>query len=98
MSEQWHVGRTVGRTLYKGDGPADMVGVMVGPHDEACERAQQVVRVMNEHTAVISLLEALLMALDGPGAHHDGYAKVLVDGYFHRSLRGIVDAARETQP
>jgi hypothetical protein len=33
----WHTGRTVGVTLYQGDGPADMVGVMVGPHAEACD-------------------------------------------------------------
>lgn len=24
----WHAGRTVGRTVYKGDGPDDMIGVM----------------------------------------------------------------------
>jgi len=24
----WHAGRTVGRTLYRGDGPDDMIGVM----------------------------------------------------------------------
>lgn len=27
-SESWHAGRTVGRTLYKGDGPDDMIGIM----------------------------------------------------------------------
>lgn len=24
----WHAGRTVGRTLYHGDGPDDLIGVM----------------------------------------------------------------------
>lgn len=24
----WHAGRTVGRTVYQGDGPDDMIGVM----------------------------------------------------------------------
>jgi hypothetical protein len=41
----WHTGRTVGVTLYQGDGPADMVGVMVGPHAEACVLAAGVVGI-----------------------------------------------------
>jgi hypothetical protein len=44
----WHTGRTVGVTLYQGDGPADMVGVMVGPHAEACDLARRVVGSVNE--------------------------------------------------
>ena len=54
----WHTGRTVGVTLYKGDGPADLVGVMVGPHDEACALAQQVVRAVNAHADLLDACEA----------------------------------------
>lgn len=28
MRDPWHAGRTVGRTLYHGDGPDDLIGVM----------------------------------------------------------------------
>lgn len=28
VSSPWHAGRTVGRTIYDGDGPDDLIGVM----------------------------------------------------------------------
>jgi hypothetical protein len=64
----WHTGRTVGVTLYQGDGPSDMVGVMVGSHDAACDLARRVVAAVNAHDDLVFACETAFQALQGrPG-------------------------------
>lgn len=42
----WHVGRTVGRTIYQGDGPDDLIGIM-----DTRELAALVVAAVNAYRA-----------------------------------------------
>ncbi len=51
---EWHAGRTVGRTLYKGDGPDDLIGVM-----DSRELAAYVVVAVNERARVREFLGAV---------------------------------------
>lgn len=48
----WHVGRTVGRTLYQGDGPDDLVGIM-----DTRRLATFVVVACNHYPALVRELE-----------------------------------------
>src|SRR5438045_303448 len=88
----WHVGRTVGVTLYKGDAPDDLVGVMVGPHVEACELAEEVVlavNIMRDPAALRALLafcEVLVDACDHAAEKHEPLAQILVGGGMHLGL------------
>jgi hypothetical protein len=42
IEAKWHTGRTVGRTIYSGDGPDDLIGVM-----DTREIAAHIVRLHN---------------------------------------------------
>ena len=70
----WHAGRTVGKTLYDGDGPDDMIGVMM-----TRDLAAQVVAEHNEIASLRAQVAALTVervrlhdALIQYGAHEPG--------------------------
>jgi hypothetical protein len=44
INSKWHTGRTVGRTIYSGDGPDDLIGVM-----DTREIAAHIVRLHNRY-------------------------------------------------
>jgi hypothetical protein len=90
----WHAGRTVGRTLYQGDGSDDLVGVM-----DTRELAALVVRAVNSHEALIAALEASIdwdnlttddfAAKWGPDLAQDGPEAMMYD---------VIAKARGEQP
>jgi hypothetical protein len=55
MAEQWHVGRTVGVTVYQDDSPAGMVAVCVGEHAAACATAQRIVAAVNAQASTVEV-------------------------------------------
>lgn len=80
MAEQWHAGRTVGRTLYRGDGPEDLIGVM-----DSRELAALVVTAVN-------VCRSLLAKLDEAEQPGRGAVAVGAGSVIHRDLRAAFDA------
>jgi hypothetical protein len=68
MTEQtpWHAGRTVGRTLYQGDGPDDLIGVM--------DNRELAAQVVAEHNAAprlqVVVAAARAIARASAGGHY----------------------------
>ena len=77
MAEQWHAGRTVGRTLYRGDGPDDCIGLM-----DSRALADLVVVAVN-------ISRVLLAKLDESQRGGSGTVCLDADSETHQILRDV---------
>lgn len=92
----WHAGRTVGRTLYQGDGPDDLIGIM-----DSRELAAFVALARNHLPRLLAVARLVQPYMDAVNGYMDALlayrANPVPDDALWSAWREATDAVEQTE-